>query len=132
MKAIRPCLSMFVLAAMLLVSEGIAVSLHWCCGTVESLAFFSTADNCCCESDEQSRCTLAQADYCCQTTTAYLLLPVGSPRTDVRTSLPPLWSVAATFWLPYRTTTLTDNTFYLLPSLIQARSSPSRLQRFRL
>jgi len=85
MRAIRPTLSGLLLAVMLLVSEGIAVSLHWCCGAVESLAVFAAAQpSCCDEGSSTSSCTLDQRDECCQTATAYLLLPNSSLRAGER------------------------------------------------
>ncbi|RMF36198.1 MAG: hypothetical protein D6747_01005 [Chlorobiota bacterium] len=85
MQAIRPALSSLLLAVMLLVSESIAISLHWCCGTVESLTVFTSAQPCCCdEGASTSTCTLDQPDDCCQTATAYLLLPISTVRTDER------------------------------------------------
>ncbi|GIV49652.1 MAG: hypothetical protein KatS3mg038_0173 [Candidatus Kapaibacterium sp.] len=135
MRAIRPALGGLLLAVMFLVSEGIAVSLHWCCGTVESLAVFTTAKPCCCDGGSSTAtCTLDQCDECCQTTTAYLLLPVSSPRAGERPALlnlspavllpavPPL-SMAVTFLLD-RTSLLAEG--------IQVHATLPLLQRFRL
>ncbi|GBD04823.1 hypothetical protein HRbin20_00392 [bacterium HR20] len=135
MRAIRPTLSGLLLAVMLLVSEGIAVSLHWCCGTVESLAVFTTTKSCCCdEGTSTSACALDHTDDCCQTATAYLLLPISSSRAGERPAvlnLSPAVLLPAVPPLSMAVTLLLDQTS-LLAEGIQFLATLPLLQRFRL
>ncbi|KXB97498.1 MAG: hypothetical protein AA908_06475 [Chlorobi bacterium NICIL-2] len=135
MRAIRPTLSGLLLAVMLLVSEGIAVSLHWCCGAVESLAVFAAAQpSCCDEGSSTSSCTLDQRDECCQTATAYLLLPISSLRAGecpAVLNLSPAVLLPAVPPLSMAVTLLLDQTS-LLAEGIQFHATLPLLQRFRL
>lgn len=134
MRAIRPALSASLIVVMILLSEGLAVSLHWCCGTVESLTVNTVTECCCCQEGESaSDLTFDQTGTCCQTATTYLLLPIGSLRTEECLSLLGLSHALA---LPLLALSSTAGTTVLemLPAAltIQTHAILPLLQRFRL
>ncbi|MCX7930435.1 MAG: hypothetical protein N2663_06930 [Chlorobi bacterium] len=147
MRAIRPFLSVALLAVLLIASDGIPISIHWCCGTLESLAVFTTADDCCCESgaiDASDDGDWSQAsdtdnynssadNSCCRSTTAYLLMPVGSGRLDTTSpvAMMPVALAAVVGLVSLERSSATSavgNNEHYFPS----RSSPPILQCFRL
>jgi hypothetical protein len=132
MRAIRPIVSAAMLAVLLTASEGLAVSLHWCCGTVESLALYRSADACCCSDDATDKCRVTGSDECCTTASVYLLLPIGAPRPDKATpvALPAAPSVHLLSLASLPTAVV--GIPHPIAADIESRSSPPILQRFRL
>ncbi len=121
-----------LVATLLLATEGIAISIHLCCGSVETISVYQQADDCCCqETETTSDCDLDQHSDCCQISDAYLLLPVGATRNqDAPVLLPmvaailPIATVQA--WIPATLPTIDER------KQPTEHPSPPLLQTFRL
>ncbi len=132
MTLLRRVLSPLLVATLLLTTEGIAISIHLCCGSVETISVYQQADDCCCqETATTSDCDLDQHSDCCQISDAYLLMPVGATRNQEAPMVVPL--VAGI--LPVPILHAGDRT--LLPTIDERKQptehpSPPLLQTFRL
>lgn len=85
----RRLTSCILLAVFLLATDGIVVSMHICCGAVESVKLWGTADQCCCEDDASGpTCAVGSTSDCCQITSALLVLPIGADQRPQLNSLP--------------------------------------------
>lgn len=128
---IRPWLSALVVTTLVVASEGIMLSLHWCCGTVESVTFYTTDDNCCCQSEEASGCSITEGEDCCHTTAAYFLLPVGGNRTDEGIPFPPI-ALRSVHRLPLQSLQQISPFLRTIPTEVPLDCSLYRLRRLRL
>ncbi len=132
MALLRRVVSPLLVAMLLLATEGIAISIHLCCGSVETIGIYQQADNCCCqETETTSDCDLDQHSDCCQISDAYLLLPVGATRNQDAPTLLPL-AIAILPPIPAHARDITR-----LPTTYPNRQvpldlSPPLLQTFRL
>ncbi|GIV53518.1 MAG: hypothetical protein KatS3mg039_0036 [Candidatus Kapaibacterium sp.] len=132
MALLRSILSPILLTALLLATEGVALSIHICCGSVEAIGLYQNVE-CCCghETDADSACTITEHSDCCSTSDAYLLLPVGAARNHDTPVLLPM--VAAL--VPSVPQVQSNPTSLHSPSSDQQqlwRCSPPMLQTFRL